>query len=122
MPSETALRRKLASAEARHRQLANELAALGPIRRGSIYQTRLRCGSSGCRCHHDSNARHGPYWLWTATVEGKSKCRKLQPKALKLYRQQSKNYEMLKRITRKMEAITEEITQCQMQLAALDAR
>ena len=55
-------------------------------------------------------------------MEGKSKCRKLNPKALKLYRQQSKNYAKIKQIIHKMENVTEEITECQMQLAALDAR
>ena len=122
MPTETTLRRKLASTETKYRALANELATLGPIRRGSIYQTRLRCGSSGCRCQRDPAARHGPYWLWTAKVKGKSKCRKLDSQTLKLYRQQSRNFQKLKQITRKMEAVTEELTECQMQLAALEAR
>jgi len=122
MPNQTALRRKLKAAETKHSRLTNALAGLGPIRKGTVYQTRLRCGSSGCRCHRDPDARHGPYWFWTAKVEGKSKCRKLNPKALKLYRQQSKDYAKLKQIIHKMENVTEEITECQMQLAALDTR
>jgi len=122
MPNQTTLRRKLKAAETKHSRLTNALAGLGPIRKGTIYQTRLRCGSSGCRCQRDPDARHGPYWLWTAKVEGKSKCRKLNPEALKLYRQQSKNYAKLKQIIQKMERVTEEITECQMQLAALDTR
>lgn len=122
MPTKSSLRRKLASAETKHRRLTEQLAALGPIRKGSIYQTRLRCSSVGCRCQSDPAARHGPYWLWTAKVEGKSKCRKLDAKALKLYRQQSKNFETLKKIICKMQAVTEDITECQLALAALETR
>ncbi len=122
MPDQRTLRRKLKTAEGKYSRLANALASVGPIRRGSIYQTRLRCGSSGCRCQRDPDARHGPYWLWTAKVAGKSKCRKLNAETLKLYRQQSKNHAKMKQIIHRMETITEEITECQVQLAALDGR
>jgi hypothetical protein len=122
MPNRTALQRQLKAAEARYNQSVNTLAGLGPIRRGSIYQTRMKCGSSGCLCHRDPDARHGPYWLWTAKVNRKSKCRKLNPDALKLYQQQSKNYKTLNQTIQTMEALTEEITDCQLQLAALDSR
>jgi len=122
MAVQSTLHRKLKAAEMKYRRLTDTLASLGPIRKGSIYQTRLRCGSSGCRCHRDPDARHGPYWLWTAKVDGKSKCRKLNPRALTLYRQQSKNYAKLKHIIQKMERVSEEITECQMQLATLDTR
>jgi len=120
MPNKKTLQRKLKAAETKYHRLTTALSGLGPIRKGSIYQTRLRCGSSGCRCQRDPEARHGPYWLWTAKVDGKSKCRKLNPKTLKLYRQQSKNYAKLKQIIHNMEIITEEITECQIQLATLD--
>ncbi len=120
MPNKKTLQRKLKTAETKYHRLTTTLAGVGPIRKGSIYQTRLRCGSSGCRCQRDPEARHGPYWLWTAKVEGKSKCRKLNPKTLKLYRQQSKNYAKLKQIIQNMEILTEEITECQIKLATLD--
>ncbi len=120
MPNQATLQRKLKAAETKYHRLTTTLSGLGPIRKGSIYQTRLRCGSSGCRCQRDPEARHGPYWLWTAKVDGKSKCRKLNPKTLKLYRQQSKNYAKLKQIIHNMEILTEEITECQIQLATLD--
>ena len=122
MPKRTALQRQLKAAETRYSQSVNTLAGLGPIRRGSIYQTRMKCGSSGCRCHRDPDARHGPYWLWTAKVDRKSKCRKLNTDALTLYRKQSKNYKKLNQTIQMMEELTEEITDCQLQLAALDSR
>ena len=116
------LLRRLKAAEDKYRKLGEALAALGPIRRGSIYQTRLRCGSAGCSCQRDPDARHGPYWLWTAKVGGKTKCRKLNADSLPLYRQQSKNYKKLKQIIQNMELISNEITECQLELATLDAR
>lgn len=114
--------RRLKAAETRYRKLCESLAALGPIRRGSIYQTRLRCGSAGCRCQRDPNAKHGPYWLWTAKVGNKTICRKLDSHALKLYRQQSRNYKRLKQILQKMETISNDIAQRQLELATLDSR
>lgn len=122
MSNRQTLIRRLQAARTRYRKLCESLAALGPIRRGSIYQTRLRCGSEGCRCHRDPNAKHGPYWFWTAKVGNKNQCRKLDAHALKLYRQQSKNYKKLKQIIQKMEAISEDITQHELELVTLDSR
>lgn len=32
----------------------------------------LPCGTEGCACHKDRQARHGPYYQWTRKVRGKT--------------------------------------------------
>src|SRR6516165_3206928 len=36
-----------------------------PIRRGSLYERRMKCGQEGCACQHDPKAAHGPYFTLT---------------------------------------------------------
>src|SRR5260370_20694542 len=45
----------------RQRQIADEIAALGPCLPGSLVQRTTRCGSSRCRCPSDPSHPHGPY-------------------------------------------------------------
>lgn len=58
--------------EKRHRALLRQLADIGPVLRGSIGTRKARCGKSTCRCHSDPQALHGPYYVWTRKVAGKT--------------------------------------------------
>ena len=57
----------MAHDEAMHRYeeqydaLKAKLQAVGFIGQGSVQTRRIACGSPTCRCHHDPDARHGPY-------------------------------------------------------------
>lgn len=31
-----------------------------------------RCGNFNCACKRDPTRRHGPYWVWTTKVDGKT--------------------------------------------------
>lgn len=115
------IQKRIATCQITYRNLCDSLACLGPIKRGSIYNATLRCGTPGCRCHRDDRARHGPYWFWTSKSAGKSLCRKLDSKALKLYREYSANYKKLKLIIKKMEQTSDELIKCQLKLARLDS-
>ena len=44
------------------RKLAKELAEPTPMRRGSVSERFMKCGQKECRCQHDPQARHGPYF------------------------------------------------------------
>lgn len=57
------------------RQLAHELAAPQPMRRGSVSERTIKCGKAGCACAADPDARHGPYYSLTRAIEGKTQSR-----------------------------------------------
>ena len=114
------LAHRLDSYQRGYDKLCREMAQIGPIKRGSIYRTYTGCGSPGCQCHRDPQARHGPYWFWTCRIRGKSVCRQLDGVVLKLHRQYTANYKKLKQILKKMESITEQILTCQKELAELE--
>ena len=66
--------------------------------RGSIGTYRTQCGSPGCRCHADPAARHGPYYIWTRKVSGKTVTRMLSGEQAKLFRVWTKNMHRLDRL------------------------
>lgn len=35
---------------------------------GTVRKLFMRCGKSGCACHTDKKARHGPYHLWDRKI------------------------------------------------------
>ena len=63
------------AAPSRVAQLAAELSHPEPIRRGSLYERRMKCGQAACPCQRDSKAAHGPYFTLTQKVEGKTRSR-----------------------------------------------
>lgn len=78
---------QLARYEHRYRQLAAQLADIGPISSGSLTRRYTRCTSAGCKCRADPPQPHGPYWQLTRKIDGKTVTRRLTPDQAKLYRQ-----------------------------------
>lgn len=78
---------RLASYERRYRALAQRLAQIGYMATGSVAQRYNRCGKSYCACHGDPPRLHGPYWHFTAKVEGKTVNKRLSEREAQLYQE-----------------------------------
>ena len=68
--------------------LAAQLAAPRPMRRGSLTERRVKCNKPGCLCAKDLSARHGPYFSVSRVVKGKTRSRWLDVDQAKTVRQQ----------------------------------
>src|SRR5450755_715327 len=86
MPPTTTTER-LADYETRYRELAAELAGIGLIHSGSVTRRYTRCATPGCKCHADPPQPHGPYYQWTAKVNGKTVTRRLTKTQASLYQE-----------------------------------
>jgi hypothetical protein len=69
-------------------QLAAGFSLPEPIRRGSLYERRMKCGQAACACQDDPKAAHGPYFTLTQKVRGKTRSRYIPPEQAPLVRQQ----------------------------------
>jgi hypothetical protein len=58
------------------------------MRRGSVSERFMKCGQKECRCQHDPQARHGPYFSLTRAEGGKTRSRYLNAEQATLARQQ----------------------------------
>ena len=70
------------------RKLAAELAEPRTMRRGSVSERSMKCGRKECRCQHDPQGRHGPYYSLTRAEGGKTHSRYLSAEQAKLANQQ----------------------------------
>lgn len=93
---------QLADYERRYRDLAEQLAGIGLIYSGSVTHRYTRCGTQGCKCHADPPQRHGPYYQWTAKVNGKTITRRLTDTEATLYQEWIANDRHLRRILQQM--------------------
>jgi hypothetical protein len=83
----TTVEERLAAYERRHRELAAQIAEVGIVAAGSVTHRFTRCTSPGCRCNADPPRPHGPYWQWTAKVNGKTVTKRLTDKEANLYQE-----------------------------------
>jgi hypothetical protein len=97
-----------ASTELRQRQIADEIAALGPCLPGSLVQRTTRCGSPRCRCRTDPTHLHGPYPSWIRKVGTKTITRTLSPAQLERYRPLFDNTKRLRELISELETLSAE--------------
>lgn len=91
--------------EDRHRALLAELADIGLVLRGSIARRQTRCGNLTCRCRANPPMLHGPYYIWTRKVDGKTVTAQLKPEYAPLCKDWNRNMRKLDRIVRQLQAI-----------------
>lgn len=105
MAKKKTVEQSLAELQTAHRNLANQLADLGHIMRGSVTLRKKRCGKSNCKCKDDPPVMHGPYYQWSATQNGKTVNKQLTPAQAKVYKKWTKNNQQAKVIINKMQDI-----------------
>ena len=101
---------RLAAYQARYAQLAGQLANVGFIAAGSITHRYTRCASPGCRCNADPPQPHGPYYQWTAKVNGKTVTRRLTPDEAHHYQTWIANDRQLRHIITNMRQVAAKAT------------
>jgi len=69
----------LSELESTRAQLFRQLQELGDLRRGTISVLYRKCGKKNCACAQEGHPGHGPQYLWSATINGKSYAQNLQP-------------------------------------------
>ena len=103
--STAAVDSSLRGLEDRHRAALATVATLGLVLRGSIARRLTRCGNPGCRCHADPPMLHGPYYIWTRKVAGKTVTAQLKPEHAALFKDWNRNMRKLDRTVRHVQAL-----------------
>jgi len=64
--------------ELERKQLYQELSQIDDFRRGSISVNYRRCGKPNCACAQPDHPGHGPQYLLTTKVNGKSRAKNIR--------------------------------------------
>ena len=107
-PADTA-----ADIETRRQQVIDQIAALGPTMPGSLVMRSSRCGHTGCACRADPPRLHGPYPVWTRSINGKTITRSLKP-------EQADRYQAWFDNTQRLRELVDELKQLALEQAQLD--
>ena len=110
--------KRLADYDQRYRELAAELATIGLIHAGSLTRRYTRCATPGCKCHADPPQPHGPYYQWSAKVNGKTVTRRLSPNEAELYEEWIANDRRLRDLIQQMRQIAAKATELKLKQAA----
>ncbi len=86
-----------------------ELQSLDLLCSGTLLKRMKTCGSPNCRCAHDPNARHGPYYEWGHMRAGKLVHRLVSPAQAEILRRAIANYRKLRKLLRTWEMETERL-------------
>jgi hypothetical protein len=97
--------------ERRYRALLQQITDIGFIRSGSIPFRYNYCGKAQCRCHADPPKPHGPYWQWTAKVDGKTVNRRLTPREAEYYQMWIGNDRKLRALIEELRQVAEQATE-----------
>lgn len=71
---------------ARLARCKGQLQQIEVVLQGSLTKRWMPCGQKGCRCQADPPQLHGPYYQWTAKIDGKTKTLRLKPEELEQFR------------------------------------
>jgi hypothetical protein len=115
-PTNTAER--LADYEKRYRELAAQLATICLIHSGSVTRRYTRCGTLGCKCHAEPPQPHGPYYQWTAKINGKTVTRRLSKSEAELYQEWIANDRRLRRLIQQMRQVAAKAAELRLTQAA----
>ena len=105
-----AKRKSLADYERRYQELLEALSGIGFVRSGSVAPRYNYCGKANCRCHGDPPQPHGPYFQWTAKVDGKTVNRRLGPREAELFQEWIANDRRLRAMIEELRAVAAEAT------------
>ena len=94
----------------RYRELLAEIGEIGFVRSGSVAKRFNYCGTPSCRCHADPPQPHGPYWQWTAKVDGKTVNRRLTDREAERYLEWIGNDRKLRALIEELRTVAEQAT------------
>lgn len=82
------MKHSVASASALRRFAAQHLGPASPMRRGSLTARLVKCSRPGCPCKERPDARHGPYFSLTRSVDGRTHSRLIPQDLAEVVRRQ----------------------------------
>jgi hypothetical protein len=96
--------------EGKRKSLYKKLEDIGDFRRGTISVNYRKCGKKNCICAKPDHPGHGPQYLWSTTIKGKSygKNLGLGPE-LQKYMEEIANYRSFLRLCDEMVQLNERI-------------
>ena len=100
----------IADLERQRDVLYGKLRSLGDFRRGSISLNYRKCGKPNCACAQEGHPGHGPQFLWSTTIKGKSYAKSIKPgPEMQKYEEELARYQTFLKLSDEILQINERI-------------
>ena len=110
---------RLQELQSRDRELKSGLAHLGEMRPGSLVQCYRKCGKPNCHCARPQDRGHGPLWMVTHAVKGKTVSKAVPSgPAVERTRGQIAEYQRFRELARDLVATNQQICDARLEEAA----
>jgi len=107
---EELMKKSLVALKAKSESLYKRFKKLGNFRRGSLTVNYRKCGKKNCICGTKGHPGHGPQYLWSITLKGKSYAKRLElGPELQKYKEEISNYRDYKKLCDEIIQVNEEI-------------
>ena len=100
---------------ARRQDLLQQLASLGDLRPGSLVESYRKCGKPNCRCAATDHPGHGPRWILTHAVDGKTRTRTIPEDQLDATRAQIAECQRLRRLVAELIEVSDQACQAKLE-------
>lgn len=104
--------------ETAYAALRRDLARTGFLWVGTVLHQYTVCGKPYCRCLKDPRHRHGPYYVWTRKVQGKTVTRMLPDAEGRLYTEWIENRRRMDKTITKMRSLSKRLAPLLLRRAA----
>lgn len=96
--------------------LKTQIAEVGDMRPGSLVERYRKCGKPNCHCAKRGAQGHGPDWILTREVNGKTVTKAIAPgPAVQQTRAQIAEYKRFRELTRELVQVNERICDARLQ-------
>ncbi len=87
-------------------RLKSKIESKERILNGSLAKQHKQCGKPNCRCNEDKKFWHGPYFIWTRKVNGKTVTKTLNKDQAAAVKQAIKEMKELNQIIERWKALS----------------
>lgn len=100
------------------RELKTGIAGLGDMFPGSLVQRFRKCGKPNCHCAKKSSQGHGPTWVVTREVAGRTVSKIIPDRAVEQVRSETEQYRRFRELSRELIQTSAELGDIRLQQAA----
>ena len=103
-------------------QVRRQLAEIGDLRPGSLVPNYRKCGKPNCHCASEGSRGHGPHWILTHKVQGKTRTRIIPSSEVEKTRAHVAECQRLRRLVGELVEVSEQLCQTRMAQRRSEAR
>ena len=90
------------------------------MRRGSLEERYRRCGKTGCRCANREHPGHGPVFVLTRKLDGRTVSEIISPEKVETVKAQLEHWHSFQKLSKELIEVNEQI--CQMQVTGSEKK